>query len=70
MTPSQKYLQKLGLKDQDADESNEENKPAIPENPRRSFLKKSALGGITLSSAFMLSPVEELIAQSTQTVKR
>ena len=70
MTPSQKYLQKLGLKDKDVTETTAENKEPIPENPRRSFLKKSALGGITLGSAFMFSPVEDLIAQSTQSVKR
>ncbi len=70
MTPSQKYLQKLGLKDQDVTETTAENKEPTPENPRRSFLKKSALGGITLGSAFMFSPVEDLIAQSTQSVNR
>src|SRR3954454_12163629 len=70
MTPSQKYLQKLGLKDQDVIETTAENKETAPENPRRSFLRKSALGGITLGSAFMFSPVEDLIAQSTQNVRR
>jgi len=70
MTPSQKYLQKLGLKDKDVPETITENKETVPENPRRSFLKKSALGGITLGSALMFSPVEDLIAQSTQSVKR
>jgi L-alanine-DL-glutamate epimerase-like enolase superfamily enzyme len=67
MTPSEKYLKKLGLKD------------SLPEtlitkeperNERRSFLKKSALGGISLGGAFLFSPVEELVAQSTQGVKR
>src|SRR3982751_3664721 len=70
MTPSQKFLKKLGLKDQDVNETTVDNNEAKPENPRRSFLKKSALGGITLGSAFMFSPVEDLIAQSTQTVRR
>jgi L-alanine-DL-glutamate epimerase-like enolase superfamily enzyme len=70
MTPSQKFLQKLGLKDKDVTETTAENTEPTPENPRRSFLKKSALGGITLGSAFMFSPVEDLIAQSTQSVKR
>ncbi len=70
MTPSQKYLHKLGLKDQDINETTIGNKEAAPENQRRSFLKKSALGGITLGSAFMLSTVEDLIAQSTQKVPR
>jgi L-alanine-DL-glutamate epimerase-like enolase superfamily enzyme len=70
MTPSQKFLKKLGLKDQDVNETTAESNEAKPENPRRSFLKKSALGGITLGSAFMFSPVEDLIAQSTQNVRR
>jgi hypothetical protein len=71
MTPSQKMLSKLGLKDQDRRE--EEN--ALPgavekENSRRSFFKKSALGGIALGGAFMFSPIEDLVAQSTQKVNR
>ncbi|MBK5271440.1 MAG: mandelate racemase/muconate lactonizing enzyme family protein, partial [Bacteroidia bacterium] len=40
------------------------------ENSRRSFLKKSTLGGIALGSAFAFSPIEELVAQSTQKVTR
>ena len=74
MTPSQKFLAKLGLKDpepieveQPGAEINSEN---ISENPRRSFLKKSALGGIALGGAFMFSPIEEVIASSTQKVRR
>ena len=71
MTPSHKFLQKMGLRDQDnADEVTCNENPEIPENPRRSFLKKSALGGITLGGAFMFSPIEELVAQSTQKVRR
>ena len=71
MTPSQKFLKKLGLKDQDnIEESTSNNNAAIPENPRRSFLKKSVLGGITLGGAFAFSPIEELVAQSTQKVSR
>lgn len=71
MTPSQKMLSKLGLKDQDRRE--EEN--ALPgavekENSRRSFFKKSALGGIALGGAFMFSPIEDLVAQTTQKVNR
>ena len=63
MTPSQKFLQKIGLK-------NPEETQAIKENSRRGFLKKSALGGISLGGAFLFSPIEEVIAQSTQKVKR
>ena len=71
MTPSQKFLQKLGLKDTDPIETNAaDNKISEQENSRRSFLKKSTFGGIALGSAFMLSPVEDLIAQSTQKVSR
>lgn len=69
MTPSQKFEKKLGLKDQDTTEEIN-NKPEVNENGRRSFLKKSALGGITLGSAFMFTPIEDIIAQSTQKVSR
>ncbi len=69
MTPSQKFLKKLGLKDQDnVDEIYSTEKIEVTENKRRSFLKKSALGGITLGGALMFSPIEELVAQSTQKV--
>ena len=70
MTPSQKFLQKIGLKDHDTIEEENKNKTGVQENSRRSFLKKSALGGITLGGAFMFSPIEELVAQSTQKVRR
>lgn len=67
MTPSQKFLSKLGLKDP-------ETEPAVQqptdENSRRSFFKKSALGGLALGSSFMFSPVEDVIAQSTSRVNR
>ncbi|MBG9378243.1 mandelate racemase/muconate lactonizing enzyme family protein [Panacibacter sp. DH6] len=73
MTPSEKYLQKLGLKEQPA--TGDDSATELPEqkendNPRRSFLKKSALGGIALGGAFMFSPIEDIVAQSTQSVKR
>ncbi|MBD0293773.1 MAG: mandelate racemase/muconate lactonizing enzyme family protein, partial [Flavisolibacter sp.] len=67
MTPSQKFLAKMGLKDPEPEINSTDNQP---ENPRRSFLKKSMLGGIALGSASLLSPIEELVAQSTQKVKR
>ncbi|MGK2864413.1 MAG: mandelate racemase/muconate lactonizing enzyme family protein [Chitinophagaceae bacterium] len=72
MTPSQKFLKKLGLKDQDeiSEPISKNNTPDEQENPRRSFLKKSALGGIALGGAFMFSPIEDIIAQSTQKVSR
>src|SRR6185295_10856671 len=66
-----KFLKKIGLKDHDIIEG-ENARPETPEqeNSRRSFFKKSALGGIALGGAFMFSPIEELIAQSTQKVSR
>jgi L-alanine-DL-glutamate epimerase-like enolase superfamily enzyme len=71
MTPSQKLLNKLGLKDLDNNETsatvavNEEQ-----ENSRRSFFKMTAMGGIALGGALIASPIEEIIAQSTQKVSR
>lgn len=68
MTPSEKYAKKLGLKEPEPIDNTFIE--AEPENPRRSFLKKSALGGIALGGSLLLSPIEEVIAQSTQKVKR
>ena len=70
MTPSKNFLTRLGLKDPEDVTSLSE--PTLPheKNNRRSFLKKSTLGGIALGGAFMFSPIEELIAQSTQKVSR
>jgi len=71
MTPAQQYLAKLGLKDNDNAGENIQETGAMPaDNSRRSFFKKSALGGISLGSAFLFSPVEELVAQSTQKINR
>ncbi|HEX2535796.1 MAG TPA: mandelate racemase/muconate lactonizing enzyme family protein [Chitinophagaceae bacterium] len=72
MNPSQKLLAKLGLREP------EETMPAADarthgteaENPRRNFLKKSALGGVALGSSLLFAPIEEVIAQTTQNVKR
>src|SRR5882724_1775092 len=69
MTPSQKYLKKIGLKDQDMIDSKNKINNATTESGRRSFLK-NAFGGIALGGAFMFSPIEELVAQSTQKVNR
>ncbi|MBL0269851.1 MAG: mandelate racemase/muconate lactonizing enzyme family protein [Chitinophagaceae bacterium] len=68
MTASEKLEKKLGLKDPTPATTATENQ--TDNNSRRSFLKKSALGGITLGGAFMFTPIEDLIAQSTQNVKR
>ena len=71
MTPSEKYLNKLGLKEPTADkEINAVNKIEVNENGRRSFFKKTAMGGIALGTATLLSPIEEVVAQSTQKVSR
>jgi len=70
MTPAQKILNKFGLKEPGVNDSIKENKIDVTESTRRSFFKRSALGGVVLGSAFMFSPVEELLAQSTQKVNR
>lgn len=61
---------KLGLKDAVDEQIAINAKKEITENSRRSFLKRSAMGGITLGGALMFSPIEEVIAQSTQKVNR
>ncbi|WP_276373836.1 mandelate racemase/muconate lactonizing enzyme family protein [Chryseolinea sp. H1M3-3] len=67
-TPSQKLLEKFGAKEP-------EPQPESPiekiekENPRRSFLKKSAMGGMMLGG-FMFSSLEDTLAQSTSKVNR
>lgn len=70
MTPSQKFEKKLGLKDPVNSDAPSNNTTETNESSRRNFLKKSALGGITLGSAFMFSPIEDVIAQTTQNVSR
>lgn len=64
-TPSQKLLEKFGAKDPEP----KNEAPAEKENGRRSFLKKSALGGIMLGG-FMYSSVEDTLAQSTSKVNK
>src|SRR5690606_34532714 len=63
MTPSEKFLAKFGLKD-NPDEKKEE-----AGNSRRSFLKQSALGGLTLGG-FLFAPLEDTLAQATSRVNR
>ena len=70
MTPSQSFLNKMRLKDPEINEETTIGQNEISGNNRRAFLKKTALGGIALGGAFMFSPVEDLIAQSTQKVNR
>jgi L-alanine-DL-glutamate epimerase-like enolase superfamily enzyme len=64
-TPSQKFLERLGLKDPSA----EPTQLVGSENDRRSFLKKAGLGGIMLGG-FMFSSIEDTLAQSTSKVNR
>ncbi|HEX5150245.1 MAG TPA: mandelate racemase/muconate lactonizing enzyme family protein [Parafilimonas sp.] len=70
MTPAQKILKRLGLRDQDTIETISDKNVETQESSRRSFFKKSAMGGIALGGAFLFTPVEELVAQSTQKVNR
>ncbi len=67
MTPSEKFLKKIGLKDPETEVAAQQ---PTEENSRRSFFKKSALGGLALGSSFMMAPVEDVIAQSTSKVNR
>ena len=65
-TPSQKFLEKFGLKDPAESEGVKKDDQS---NGRRDFFKKSALGGMMLGG-FMFSPIEDTIAQSTSNVNR
>jgi len=67
MTPSQKLIKKLGLKDPDTATVEQDS---TSENSRRSFFKKSALGGLALGGSFMFSPFEDVVAHSTSKVNR
>src|SRR3954471_15142231 len=67
MTPSQRFLAKLGLKDPQPEADNPHEQP---HNSRRSFLKRSTLGGIALGGASALWPIEEILAKTTQNVSR
>ena len=62
-TPSQKFLEKLGLKDPGM------HLPDTKENSRREFFKKAGMGGLMLGG-FMFSPLEDTLAQSTSKVNR
>src|SRR5688572_12311908 len=67
MNPSQRILTKLGLKDP---EPVQDIPAETSHNSRRSFLKRSALGGIALGGLSTLLPIEEIVAQTTQKVNR
>jgi L-alanine-DL-glutamate epimerase-like enolase superfamily enzyme len=82
-TPSQKFLEKLGLKEpeesvvelgssenvgQKGSSENVEQREA-PENGRREFFKKAGMGGLMLGG-FMFSPIEDTLAEATSKVNR
>ncbi|MEJ7768485.1 MAG: hypothetical protein WKF89_11785 [Chitinophagaceae bacterium] len=68
MTPSEKIAAKLGLKDPEIQPI--VNNGQESENQRRSFFKKTALGGMALGSSFMFSPIEDVLAQTTSGINR
>jgi L-alanine-DL-glutamate epimerase-like enolase superfamily enzyme len=65
-TPSQLLLEKYGVNESQAEVG---SASADTGNDRRSFLKKSALGGMMLGG-FMFSSLEDSLAQSTSNVNR
>src|SRR3954465_7238623 len=66
MTPSEKFLAKIGLHKKPAEENNKVNSG---ENSRRNFLKKSTLGGLALGG-FLFAPLEDTLAHCTSGVNR
>ena len=70
MTPAQRMLTAMGLKEPDTNEQASPETTHEPHNARRSFLKQTALGGITLGSAWMFAPIEDVVARSTSGVRR
>ncbi len=56
MTPSEKMIAKLGIKTPETNAT----QPTHDDNGRRSFFKKSALGGIALGGSMLLSPIEDM----------
>lgn len=68
MTPSQKILNRLGLQQPSFEPQPEEH--SLSSKDRRSFLKHTLSGGLLLGGASTLLPIEEVIAHSTQKVRR
>lgn len=66
-TPSDKYLEKLGVKESPVIAKAHEVQESG--NNRRDFMKKVGLGGLALGG-FMFSSVEDTLAQSTSKVNR
>ena len=66
MTPSEKFLSKLGLHERPEEV---DNKMSDAENSRRNFLKKTTLGGLALGG-FLFAPLEDTLAHCTSGVNR
>jgi L-alanine-DL-glutamate epimerase-like enolase superfamily enzyme len=67
-TPSDKYLEKLGLKDEPVATPEASSSEEGGDN-RRGFMKKVGLGGLALGG-FMFSSIEDTMAHSTSKVNR
>lgn len=68
MTASEKFLSKFGINNKEPETPVTDINNA-DENSRRSFLKKTTLGGIALGG-FMFASIEDTLAQSTSKVNR
>src|SRR4051794_29297490 len=66
MTPSEKFLSRLGLNEKPEEVTDNANNG---ENSRRNFLKKSTLGGLALGG-FLFAPLEDTLAHCTSGVNR
>jgi L-alanine-DL-glutamate epimerase-like enolase superfamily enzyme len=66
-TPSQNFLDRLGIKNPEQSPLEGDNLPN--ENSRRAFFKKAGLGGIMLGG-FMSAPLEDTLAQATSKVNK
>ena len=67
-TPSQKFLEKFGVKESEESHSEPQNGES-KENGRREFFRKAGMGGLMLGG-FMFSPIEDTLAQATSKVNR
>ena len=70
MTPSEKFLQKIGLKDPEAISEPKTEKDSYKRKQPSWFFKKICPRWHCTGRRFFFSPIEELVAQSTQKVKR
>ncbi|HET7117369.1 MAG TPA: twin-arginine translocation signal domain-containing protein, partial [Hanamia sp.] len=65
---TKKLFSKLSSKESVVEEVKEESSEVSKDN-RRSFLKKAAIGGLSLG-AFSLAPIEKTLAYTTQKINR